>query len=413
MVGMQGDDAVAFTGSRRELAGILLRGYLLLIPTIGLYRFWLTSWKRRFYWSHTLIGGDRLEYTGDASQLMLGFLMALAVFVPLYGLFFYLSTLSSEGALFGYGAIGVFVWFLSGYAIYRARDFRLSRTLWRGIRFDQAGSAWNYALRRFGWSVLMLVTAGLVYPFMAANLWHYRYCNTWYGDQQFSFNGRWTHIAWPYYRSYIAVVIIGATAIWNGAGQGVFPFGIASFNPAALLPLAIGATLCGMAVLFYQALEFSRMFSAIRLGSAQLTVKIRARNLLWIYLLFTMALLGTFLLLLLGGALVLGTLAGEAFANGGFDAQIFLGHMRSSVVTVMAVVLGYLLILGAFTATRELFIAFGFWRLVAGGAVISGLESLGGVRARAEDKALVGEGLADALNVGAYRWPSLHVSTMA
>jgi uncharacterized membrane protein YjgN (DUF898 family) len=394
--------AVVFTGSRSELAGILSRGYALLIPTIGLYRFWLTSWKRRFYWSHTSIGGDRLEYTGDASQLMLGFLMALAVFVPLYGLFFYLSTLSSDATLIGYGAIGVFVWFLSGYAIYRARDFRLSRTLWRGIRFDQAGSAWNYAWRRFGWSVLMILTAGLVYPFMAANLWRYRYRNTWYGDRQFGFTGRWTQIAWPYYLSYIAVVIVGATAIWNGAGQGVFSFGIASFNPAALLPLAIGAGLCGLAVLFYQSREISRMFSAVQLGSAELRVKIRARSLLWIYLLFGLVLLGAFLLLLLGGALVLGSLAGDAFAHGQFDAQIFLGHMRSSYATVIAVVLGYLLILGAFTGTSELFIRYGFWRLVAQSATISGLESLQSVRAREEDKALVGEGLADALNVGAY-----------
>ena len=88
------------------MAGLLLRGFALLVPTIGLYRFWLTTWKRRFYWSHTEIGGDALEYTGNALQLLLGFLMALAVFVPLYGLFFYLSTQSSEAAIVGYGGVG-------------------------------------------------------------------------------------------------------------------------------------------------------------------------------------------------------------------------------------------------------------------------------------------------------------------
>jgi hypothetical protein len=48
------------------------------------------------------------------------------------------------------------------------------------------------------------------------------------------------------------------------------------------------------------------------------------------------------------------------------------------------------------------FLGFGFWRLVAQGARISGLETLSSVRARDEDRALGGEGLADALNVGAY-----------
>lgn len=176
--------AVKFTGTRREMGGLLLRGYGLLLPTIGLYRFWLTTWKRRFYWAHTEIDGDALEYTGNASQLLLGFLMAVSVFVPLYGLFFYLSTLSQEAALLGYGGVAVLVWFLMGYATYRARDFRLSRTLWRGIRFDQAGSAWNYAFRRFFWSLLVVATAGLAYPFMAATLWGYRYRNSWFGDRQ-------------------------------------------------------------------------------------------------------------------------------------------------------------------------------------------------------------------------------------
>ena len=190
---------VVFTGKRSELAGILLRGYLLMVPTIGIYRFWVTTWKRRFYWSNTEIDGDALEYTGNALQLLVGFLMALVIFVPLYGLFFYLSTQSSEAALIGYGVVGVALWFLSGYAIYRARDFRLSRTLWRGVRFDQGGSAWGYALRRFGWSALMVLTLGLVYPFMAGNLWRYRYANSWYGDRQFGFSGSWKLVAKSYY----------------------------------------------------------------------------------------------------------------------------------------------------------------------------------------------------------------------
>jgi uncharacterized membrane protein YjgN (DUF898 family) len=398
----QEGERVTFSGTRRELAGILLRSYCLLIPTIGLYRFWLTSWKRRFYWSHTHIGGDALEYTGSASQLLLGFLMALAVFVPLYGLFFYLSTLASDAAIIGYGGVAILVWFLAGYAIYRARDFRLSRTLWRGIRFDQAGSAWGYAWRRFGWSVLMIPTGGLVYPFMAANLWRYRYQNSWYGDRQFSFLGSWKQIAWPYYLSYIFVVVVGAVGLLSGAGMGAFPTESTPFNPGGLVPIAIAAGLCGMAVLVYRAREMSRMFSAVRLGSAQLSVRLRGRSLIANYLLFGLALLGAYLLLLVGGSIVLGIVAGDAFANGSFDMQVFLGHLRSSLAAVLAVVMGYLLIFGAFMAMKDMFIGLGFWKLMAQGTIVSGLDSLGEVRARGEDKALVGEGLADALNVGAY-----------
>ena len=46
---------VQFSGRRGELFGRLLRGYLLMLPTLGLYRFWLTTTKRRFYWQNTVI----------------------------------------------------------------------------------------------------------------------------------------------------------------------------------------------------------------------------------------------------------------------------------------------------------------------------------------------------------------------
>lgn len=393
---------VVFTGTRRELGMILLRGYALMVPTIGLYRFWLTTWKRRFYWSHTEIGGDALEYTGNATQLLLGFLMALAVFVPLYGLFFYLSTLSQEAAIVGYGGVAILLWFVSGYAIYRARDFRLSRTLWRGIRLDQGGSAWGYAWRRFGWSIAMIATLGLIYPAMAANLWRYRYANSWFGNLQFGFVGSWKHVAGRYYLAYGLVWLIGGTGLLVGAGMGAFPTGEAAINPMGVLVIIMTLILVGLIVLFYQARELTVMFSSVRLGPASLTVRVSWLGLIRPYLLFALALALAYMLLAIGGIVVLGALAGEAFADGNFDPQILFQHMQASLVTLASIVLGYLLLLGAFNLMSELFIVLGFWKLIARGASVTGLDSLDDVRARAEDKALVGEGLADALNVGAY-----------
>ena len=392
---------VVFTGTRAELAGLLLRGYLLLLPTIGLYRFWLLTWRRRFYWGHTDIDGDSLEYTGNARQLLVGFLMALAVFLPLYAVLFYLSTLSRQAAIVGYGGIAIGLWFLAGYAIYRARDFGLSRTLWRGIRFDQTGNAWAYALRRFGWSLLMLATLGLVYPVAAASLWRYRYRHSWYGDLRFGFVGHWKQLAAPFYSTYAAIALIGGTGLAIALAMGALP-SAEQANPWAYLPIAVAALLIVPLALRYQARELSAMYSSVRLGSAVVTVKVRGRALIWQYVLCGLALVLAFGVLALGGFLVLGLVAREAFASGGFDADIFFHQMQGSLITLGAIITGYLLVLAAFTLVTELFIGLGFWRLVARGARIAGADSLGAVRARAEDKALAGEGLADALNVGAY-----------
>lgn len=392
---------VVFTGTRRDMAGILLRGFALMLPTIGIYRFWVTSWKRRFYWANTEIDGDPLEYTGHALQLLIGFMLALIVFVPIYALFFYLSTQSGEVAVSGYAVVAVVLWFLSGYAVYRARDFRLSRTLWRGIRFDQAGNAFGYAFRRFGWTILMALTLGIVYPWMTTNLWRYRWNNTWYGDRQFNFTGKARQLLGPYYLAYLVVAIIGSAGAGTSASLGAFTPGGPS-DPVSVIPGLVAALLCGAFILIYQSREMTRFWSQVHLGTADLAVTVRARSLIGQYALFGLALLVVYIVLAIGGIIVLFLVANDAFAGEEFDMALFMSHLQGSAGVLVAVVIGYLLILAAFSFIYELFIGLGFWKLVARNATISDVASLQGVRARGEDTTLAGEGLADALNVGAY-----------
>ena len=79
---------VSFIGSDREFRYILLRGALLLIVTLGIYRFWLTNDIRRFLWANTEIDGRPLEYSGTAIELLHGFLVAFAIILPIYTLYF-------------------------------------------------------------------------------------------------------------------------------------------------------------------------------------------------------------------------------------------------------------------------------------------------------------------------------------
>ncbi len=393
---------VQFSGRRGELFGRLLRGYLMMLPTLGLYRFWLTTTKRRFYWQNTMIGGDRLEYTGSATQLLIGFLFALGVFLPIYLAFFYLSFQSGLVTAIGYGAAALLLWFLSGYAIYRGRDFRLSRTLWRGIRFDQRGSAWAYAVRRFLWSLLVLVTAGLAYPFMAGDLWRYRYAHTWFGDRQFSFTGSWKTVAGPFYRAWAVLAATVGLTIWalvtNVRSLASSDMGMAaSFGMLATLGTVLAVVVTVLCFLYYRSRETTQMFSAVRLGEAALVVKVKARSLLGQYLLYGLCLIAA--LIVLG---ILGFVIARAF-NANLSGEFSAGNIaRAGWVGLVLAAGGYLATLSAFTLLGEVFIDCGFWMLVSRHATIDNLESLDGVRAPTEDKSLAGEGLADALNVGSF-----------
>jgi uncharacterized membrane protein YjgN (DUF898 family) len=79
---------ITFTGERGDFFRLVRRGALLELVTAGFYRFWLSTDIRRSLWANTSIAGDTLEYTGTAKELLLGFLFALAILVPIYLIYF-------------------------------------------------------------------------------------------------------------------------------------------------------------------------------------------------------------------------------------------------------------------------------------------------------------------------------------
>ncbi len=403
-----GSGQVRFEGSRGALFGLTLRGYMMMVPTIGLYRFWLVTRKRRLYWNNTIVDGDALEYTGSAVQLLIGFLFALGFFLPLYIAFFYLSTQSQEVAILGYAGVATLLWFLTGYAQYRARDFRLSRTLWRGIRFDQRGSAWGYALRRFLWSLLMVVTFGLVYPWMAASLWRYRYRHTWFGNRQFGISGTWRQLAGPFYLAYFGTIsLVIGWLIYVAASGDYREIGeLQNFPvPGTVSVIAAGAALTAITFLHrrYRARTLTRMLSSVTIGEARLSVAVSARTLFGQVSLYGFVLFGVFLTLAILAAVVAAVFfANQTMVQGSLDMTDLSRIFQNGWLGLLLIVVSYLAIFGTLGIVGEVILAYGLWRAVAEGTTIENIDSLRSVRAAGEDRSLAGEGLADALNVGAY-----------
>jgi uncharacterized membrane protein YjgN (DUF898 family) len=395
---------VEFTGSRHELMLIMLRGYALMIPTIGLYRFWQATWKRRFYWQNTVIDGDPLEYTGTPSQLLFGFLFALAFFLPIYVAFFYASMQDAAVTIYVYVAAGAALWFLAGYGIYRARDFRLSRTLWRGVRFDMRGNAWAYALRRFVWSILMVVTLGLIYPWMGSSLWRYRWRNTWYGDRRFEISGNWRAFALPYYVTFfINLIAITATTVWIVARHDLVQLDNLTIpGPVGLLGCAGCVLLFALTLAWYRSMVAARMLSTVTLGDASLTVTLPPFSLFGQFAAYAIGLVALLLVLTLTVLLVFAAIYLVAPQSGRAAEATLVGLVQSGTVTVTLLIAAYLIVLGALGMLWELIPGIGWWRLLAKGTTIANVESLRTVKAMPEDRTLVGQGLADALNVGAY-----------
>src|SRR3984957_12879076 len=182
--------AVGFSGDRSEFRRLVMRGALLELVTVGFYRFWLATDIRRHLWSHTTVDDDAFEYTGRAKELLIGFLFALAILVPVYLAYFLIGLEAERLKAFASFPLIAFFYLFGQFAIYRARRYRLTRTVWRGVRFWMDGSGWAYAARAALWALLMPLTLGLILPWREAALERYKMRHCYYGDLEGSFDGR-------------------------------------------------------------------------------------------------------------------------------------------------------------------------------------------------------------------------------
>jgi len=190
MTSVEPERAVRFTGTWREYLPIAATNVLLIIVTLGIYRFWATARQRRYLWSRTEIIGDRLEWSGTGKEMFIGFLIVMAVLLPfllfIQFLFPAMVARGKEGAAMG--IIGLFyigIIYLGGFARFRALRYRLSRSWWRGIRGGSDEPGWNYGGEYLGRVALALMTFWIVWPWAATRLWNGRWNQMSFGQLQF------------------------------------------------------------------------------------------------------------------------------------------------------------------------------------------------------------------------------------
>jgi uncharacterized membrane protein YjgN (DUF898 family) len=286
-------------GSAATLAPIVFVNALLTIITLSIYRFWAKTRVRRYLWDQTALDGDRLEYTGTGRELFYGFLIVFVlVLMPLSGASSALGLLLSEDhPLYtaSYVALFVLVWFLIGVARYRARRYRLSRTQWRGIRAAQTGSSSLFGAKTLGFLGLLPLTLGWTYPWQNMCLMSQMMNNTWFGDRRFTFEGP----AGPLYKHFAAawlvqfamlLAIFLLAALLPGAhaaggedgGVGVNidlgPWGIVVILVPVLYMLVLPLTFA-----WYRAREFRYMASCIRYEDIRFSFDATAGSLIWLY----------------------------------------------------------------------------------------------------------------------------------
>ncbi|ARQ02526.1 YjgN family protein [Pseudorhodoplanes sinuspersici] len=363
---------VTFTGERPEFRKMLTRGSWLELITLGFYRFWLATDMRRHLWSHTSVGGDTAEYTGTAKELLIGFLVALAILVPIYLIYFFIGLEAERYQAFASIPLIAFFYLFSHFAMYRARRYRLTRTIWRGVRFWMGGSGWSYAWRAALWGAFTVVTLGLALPWRNAALERFKMRHTAYGDLQGSFEGT------------------GGSFFKQGWWLWLLAW------PAAFMIVPLPFIYA-----MYKAIEWRWWMSGLRLGAVKFENDLDIGDLLGVY----WKLVGWMVLF----AALLGVWFGAVFGIGMATVAPSAGstELKMAMVTahpaiLVALGLGYLLMAIGFNIVMRLYLMRDIWAKVAGTTVVHHLEAADNVTAQGDAVNALGEGFADSLDVGGF-----------
>lgn len=210
------------------LGRLALLNALLFVVTLTIYRFWAKTNVRRHIWGCVHVNGEPLEYTGRGLELFLGALIVFGLFfLPIIVTLMVLQlALGPEHPLLIVVNLLLFLFFLLfwGMALYRARRYQLSRTLWRGIRGALVGSSWTYSLLYFASNLLSGMTLGWSTPAMNLNLQERMTGDMRIGTMPFRFRGRAGPLYGPYAVCWgISLVTLILLAI--AVGFGIYTFG--------------------------------------------------------------------------------------------------------------------------------------------------------------------------------------------
>jgi uncharacterized membrane protein YjgN (DUF898 family) len=384
---------VSFSGGRGEFRRLVTRGAGLELVTVGFYRFWLATDIRRHLWSNTHIDGDAAEYTGRGKELLIGFLIALAIIVPVYLAYFLAGLEAERFKAFASFPLLAFFYLFGQFAIYRARRYRLTRTVWRGVRFWMSGSGWSYAARAALWGLLMLLTLGLVLPWREAALERYKMRHSHYGDLQGRFDGRgWDFFKRGWWIWLLAIapfgVIIGLAPLAKGAIQ--------LMGVITLLMLLLAPFLYGI----FKAVVWRWWISGIRFGEVRLESALPRGALVGLY----WKVIGWIVVLALVFAAYLAMCVGVIASMSGaplgqfFNPQVFL----KSVPLLALVGLGYLMFALAINVVMRVYLLRDIWARVVSSTTVLGIEAADNVAARGDLVNALGEGFADGLDVAGF-----------
>lgn len=168
---------VIFHGSGTEFFAIWIVNLLLTIVTFGIYSAWATVRTNRYFYSNTEIAGHRLVYLALPMQILIGRLIAFALFALVF-------ISSSFSPIVAVSISLIFTLFIPIIIVMGVR-FRMRMMAYRNVRFNftkRYGRAFVVFLL---FPLLGLLSLYLAFPWVLKKMDEFLYENMTYGNKEF------------------------------------------------------------------------------------------------------------------------------------------------------------------------------------------------------------------------------------
>ena len=280
-----------------------------------------------------------MEYVGRGIELFVGFLIVVAILfltaIPLLLVQFFALGAGSVFEIVITLAYYAVLFVLIQIAIFRARRYKTSRTVWRGIRFGLEGKSLRFAKISCLYGLLVLVTLGFAAPWRNVAVQRYLMDRTRFGGEHFRFDGSgrdlipiWSLVILTGYTAIALIIVVNLQLttyildVFTRAGgleEGIAieeltgrinPYG---WWPCLLLPVSF------VLQLWYSVRQFTYFVNRTTLGATSFASSLRTPQVIWYIIIFRV-------LVFFGWAATFAIFAALIFvqATGGAGGQMLL-----------------------------------------------------------------------------------------
>ncbi len=277
---------VVFTASAGEYFRIWIVNLALTILTLGIYSAWAKVRKKRYFYSHTRIDDDGFEYRGNPVAILKGRIIAVALFA-IYSFAGHFSPVLKI-------VFAIVLAIALPWLIVRSLAFNAYNSAYRNIRLHFSGTYVECFKVIVLYGLLTVISLGLGYPYLKAQLIRFAARNHHYGSTRFEIG----NLTRSFYRTYLkafgvlilsfVVLGIAVAALSFGARiRGELPMGVG-------IPFAV-AGYGGYLLLFaYLRARITNLtFNAVTIGPVQFESTLRARDLASLYVVNIVAIIAT------------------------------------------------------------------------------------------------------------------------